>query len=279
MLSKFLPPDFDPSATIALIAGKGAYPKVLAKKLASFGVKTKLAAFEDETDADLLDSFADGDKAVMNIGQLGKLLKTVKNFGAKYAIMAGQITPKKLFKGLKPDLKALSVLLTLKERNAETIFGAIAAQLSKIGCELLDARSFLDEYIAPKGFFCGKKWSVKPEHLEHAMRIARELARLDVGQSCVASKGSILAAEAFEGTDKMIERAGTFEAADSLFAKTVKPDQDYRFDVPVIGERTLRKLAAANIKNVAVESGSVIILEPEKVRALAEQNGIKIFGV
>ena len=111
------------------------------------------------------------------------------------------------------------------------------------------------------------------------MHIAREMARLDVGQACVTSRGSVLAVEAWEGTDKMIERAGTFEARDAVFAKTVKPNQDYRFDVPVIGERTIRKLAAANVRNVAVESGKVILLEKDKIIALAKENDIKIFGV
>lgn len=279
MLSKFLPENFDTNATLALLAGKGVYPIVLVNKLREYGIRTKLIAFEDETSDELFNSFEESDRVKINIGQLGKLLKNVKNFGAKYAIMAGQITPKKLFKGLVPDLKAFTILATLKEKNAETIFGAIARELAKIDCQLIDARSFLDEFIAPKGFFCGKKWDIKEEHLEHAMRIARELARLDIGQSCVVSRGSVLAAEAFEGTDKMIERAGTFEAKDSLFAKTVKPNQDYRFDVPVIGERTLRKLAEANIHNVALEGGSVIILEPEKVLALAKEHDIKIFGI
>ena len=111
------------------------------------------------------------------------------------------------------------------------------------------------------------------------MHIAKEIARLDIGQSCVVARGTVLAVEAFEGTDKMIERAGIFGAKDSLFAKTVKPLQDYRFDVPVIGERTLRKLAQSNIHNIVLESGNVIILEPEKVLALAKEFDIKIFGI
>ena len=193
--------------------------------------------------------------------------------------MAGQITPKKLFKGMKPDLKALLTLAKLPRRNAETIFGAIAKEMGKIGVEMLDARSFLDDSIAPKGFFCGNSWNLREDSVVHAMNIAREIARLDIGQSCVTSRGTVIAVEAFEGTDKMIERAGTFEAKDMIFAKTVKPRQDYRFDVPVIGERTIRKLAAANIKNVVLEAGRVIILEKEKVRKSALESGVKIFGL
>lgn len=279
MLSQFLPEDFNPQDKLAVLAGKGVYPQILVEKLRELKIPTCLMALEGETAPELIESFDKSDVEIFNIGQLGRLLKELKKHGAANAMMAGQITPKKLFKGLKLDLKAMMILATLKRRNAETIFGAIADQMAKIGVRLLDARCFLDDYIAPKGFFCGKKWNISQSDLEHGMTIAREMARLDVGQGCVVSHGSVLAVEAWEGTDKMLERAGEFEAKDCLFAKTVKPNQDYRFDVPVIGERTVRKLAASHIENVAVEAGKVIILEKEKVAALANQNNIKIYGI
>lgn len=275
-LSKFLPDNFDKSQTLALMAGKGVYPKLLKDSAESLGVKIKLIAFEDETSQELKSEFPD--LIEINAGELGKLLKALKKFDAKYAVMAGQITPKKLFKGLRPDLKALAILATLKKRNAETIFGAIANELSKIGVEMLDARSFMDSSVAPLGFFCGTKWKIEDAHLSHGIQIAKECAKLDIGQGCVVARGTVLAVEAFEGTDNMLERAGSFGAEDAVFVKTVKPKQDYRFDVPVIGERTLRKLSAANIKNVALAAGKVIILETEKVKKLAEETGIKIFG-
>ncbi len=278
-ISRFLPDNYDASAKIALIAGKGVYPFIVKEELDRRGIAHSLMAFEDETSVELWDKFQEGERFESNVGQLGKLLKSIKKSGAKYAIMAGQITPKKLFKGMKPDLKALTILATLKRKNAETIFGAIAREMSKIGVEMLDARSFLDDSVAPKGFFCGKGWKLSAEDVEFAMHIARECARLDIGQGCVVSRGSVLAVEAFEGTDKMLERAGEFEAKDSIFAKTVKPNQDYRFDVPVIGERTVRKLTQAGIKNVAIEADNVIILQKDIVKNLAEVNGIKIFGV
>jgi len=279
-MSKFLPANFDKTAPLLLIAGKGIYPIMTRNALLENGIPHKLAAFEGETSEELWNAFPDTDRVMMNVGQLGKLLKTAKNFGAKYAIMAGQITPRKLFKGLKPDLKAMMILATLKRKNAETIFGAIASELQKVGTEMIDARSFLDSSLAPKGVFCGKKPdSETMEYAVHAMDIVRECARLDIGQSCVASKGTILAVEAFEGTDKMIERAGTFEAKNAIFAKTVKPNQDYRFDVPVIGERTMRKLAESKIQNVILESEQTIILEKELVKKLAEENGISIYGL
>ncbi len=280
MISKFLPTDFDKSAKIAILAGKGAYPSLLKDRLDAAGIPNALMAFEGETAPELWERFDDSQRACANVGQLGHLLKNLKKVGARYAIMAGQITPRKLFKGMKPDLKAILVLATLKRKNAETIFGAIADQLQKIGVDMLDARSFLDDSLAPKGFFCGANMkNILPEHIEHAMHIARECARLDIGQGCVVSRGTVLAVEAFEGTDAMLERAATFGAKDCIFAKTVKPNQDYRFDVPVIGERTMRKLAAADIKNVVVEADKVIVLEKDKVKKLAEENGIRILGI
>ncbi len=280
MISKFLPTDFDKSAKIAILAGKGAYPSLVKDRLDAAGIPNALMAFEGETAPELWERFDDSQRACANVGQLGHLLKNLKKVGARYAIMAGQITPKKLFKGMKPDLKAILVLATLKRKNAETIFGAIADQLQKIGVDMLDARAFLDDSLAPKGFFCGANMkNILPEHIEHAMHIARECARLDIGQGCVVSRGTVLAVEAFEGTDAMLERAATFGAKDCIFAKTVKPNQDYRFDVPVIGERTMRKLAAADIKNVVVEADKVIVLEKDKVKKLAEENGIRILGI
>ncbi len=280
MISKFLPTDFDKSAKIAILAGKGAYPSLLKDRLDAAGIPNALMAFEGETAPELWERFDDSQRACANVGQLGHLLKNLKKVGARYAIMAGQITPRKLFKGMKPDLKAILVLATLKRKNAETIFGAIADQLQKIGVDMLDARAFLDDSLAPKGFFCGANMkNILPEHIEHAMHIARECARLDIGQGCVVSRGTVLAVEAFEGTDAMLERAATFGAKDCIFAKTVKPNQDYRFDVPVIGERTMRKLAAADIKNVVVEADKVIVLEKDKVKKLAEENGIRILGI
>jgi len=279
MTSKFLPPDFDINAPLCIIAGRGAYPQILAQSARNAGAKLYLIGFEGETETEFFESFAEEHRAIINVGQIGKLLKTLKAFGAKAAIMAGQITPKKLFKGMTPDLKAVMMLAALKVRNAETIFGAIANEMEKIGVPLLDARSFMDAHMAPKGFFSGSSWEITPNALEHGAHIARECARLDIGQGCVVSKGSVLAVEAFEGTDKMLERAGTFGAKDLLFVKTVKHNQDYRFDVPVVGERTILKMAESGVMNAALEADKVIILDAPAVKALAEKNNIKIYGI
>jgi len=279
IFSKFLPADFNKDKAITILAGRGIYPVILHEKIKSLGLKVKLIAFEDETNPALYESFDAKDRTILNIGQLGALLKTLKNNDSQYAIMAGQIKPKKLFSGLKPDLKAFAILMTLKEKNAESIFGAIAHEMSKINVNLLDARTFLDDELSTAGFMTGKHWEIKNETLEHGLKIARECARLDIGQSCVISNGTVLSVEAFDGTDKMLERCSYFEARDMLFVKTVKPNQDYRFDVPVIGLHTLDKLYLSKIFNVAVESGNVIMLEKAKLIEKANSLKIKIFGI
>ena len=131
-LSKFLPDNFDENARLAILAGKGQYPEILHSRLKSAGIDHVLMAFEDETSPELWSDFDGSKRYIMNVGQLGKLLKSLKTSGAKYAIMAGQITPKKLFKGMKPDLKAILTLAKLKRKNAETIFGAVADALAGI---------------------------------------------------------------------------------------------------------------------------------------------------
>ena len=215
-LSKFLPDNFDENARLAILAGKGQYPEILHSRLKSAGIDHVLMAFEDETSPELWSDFDGSKRYIMNVGQLGKLLKSLKTSGAKYA---------------------------------------------------------------PIGLFCGGKWTLPQDYVDHAIHIARECARLDIGQSCVTARGTVLAVESFDGTDKMLERVAQFEAKDALFAKTVKPNQDYRFDVPVIGERTVRKLAEAGIKNAVVEAGNVIILDSENVKKIADSNGIKILGI
>ena len=278
MLSAFLPPTFDPSRPIALIAGRGRYPLITAEAVRRAGVPLRLIALEEETMPELTASFAPAERVEINVGQLGKMLSAIKKFEAGYALMAGQVKPKRLFHGLTPDLKAAQILFSLKRRNAETIFGAIANEIEKIGVTLLDARSFIDDQMADAGPMAGKKLPVDREYLEHGIHIAREIARLDIGQGCVVRKGTVLAVEAFEGTDEMLRRAGTFKTDETLFVKTVKPRQDFRFDVPVFGLRTLETMREAGLQAAALEAGKVIVLEKSAVLAQAKAWGISVYG-
>ena len=278
MLSAFLPPDFDPRRPLALIAGQGLYPQLVAAAVRRAGVPLKLIAFDEETRPDLVASFHDSDRRTLLVGQLGRMLKTLREFDAGYAIMAGQISPRRLFKGLHPDLKAVRILASLKRRNAETIFGAIAAEIEKLGIRLLDARSFLDDQLATPGCMTGRSFPIDDDYVEHGIHIARECARLDIGQGCVVRKGTVLAVEAYEGTDEMIRRAGTFKTDGTLFVKTVKAAQDYRFDVPCFGQRTLETMREAGVAAAALEANRVIILDRPAVLAQAKTWGIHLLG-
>lgn len=278
MYSQFLPQSFRTEKPIALIAGKELYPVLTAARIQKLKLPLRLVAFEGETRQDLIESVPEQDRTILKVGQLGKLLKALKQWDTGYTIMAGQITPKRLFKGLSPDFKAIAILATLKERNAETIFGAITSEIEKLGILQLDARVFLDDQLAEVGLMAGKKIPLKQEHIDYGIYIAKESAKLDIGQSVVVRKGTVIAVEAFEGTDAMLQRAGTFNADEALFIKTTKPHQDYRFDVPVFGIKTLETMIQAGIRNAALEANTTIILEKEKVLNQAKRQGITLWG-
>ena len=276
--SAFLPPDFDVRRPIGLIAGQGVYPMLVAAAVRSAGIPLRLIAFEEETRPELVASFPSQDQRMLKVGQIGHMLDALRDFRAGYAIMAGQITPRRLFKGLHPDLKATRMLLSLKRRNAETIFGAIASEIEALRVTLLDARSFLDAHLASAGCMTGRKFPIDQEYIDHGVQIARECARLDIGQGCVVRTGTVLAVEAFEGTDEMLRRAGAFKTEGALFVKTVKARQDWRFDVPCFGLRTLETMREAQLSAAALEAGKVIILEKPKVLEQASQWGISLLG-
>jgi DUF1009 family protein len=276
--SAYLPENFDAGRPIALIAGQGVYPALVAEGARAAGIALRLIAFEGETAPELVASFPEADRHTVHVGQVGKTLRLLEKFGAGYAVMAGQVTPRRLFDGLRPDLKAAQILLSLKRRNAETIFGAVAKEIEALGIRLLDARAFLDGHLASPGSMTGDTFPIEKEYLDHGVHIARECARLDIGQGCVVRKGTVLAVEAFEGTDEMLRRAGGLKAGETLFVKTVKGRQDYRFDVPCFGMRTLETMHEAGLHAAALESGGVIILDKPAVLEKARAWKISLHG-
>jgi UDP-2,3-diacylglucosamine hydrolase len=276
--SAYLPPDFNARRPLVLIAGQGVYPKLVADAARKAGVPLRLIAFEGETLPELVASFPEEDRQTVHVGQVGRTLKLLAKYEAGYAVMAGQITPRRLFDGLKPDLKAAQILLSLKRRNAETIFGAVAKEIEALGVSLLDARVFMDDHMATAGCMTGRSFPIEDDYVQHGIHIARECARLDIGQGCVVRKGTVLAVEAFEGTDEMIRRAGSLKTDNLLFVKTVKSRQDWRFDVPCFGLRTLETLDTSGVKAAALEAGGVIMLDKPAVLERARSLGISILG-
>ncbi|MEO6052555.1 MAG: UDP-2,3-diacylglucosamine diphosphatase LpxI, partial [Chthoniobacterales bacterium] len=203
----------------------------------------------------------------------------LKESGAKHAIMAGQIAPKNLF-DLRPDVKALLMLAKIPKRNAESLFGAIAKAIEDVGVEVLQATTFLEEHLASEGHIAGPKLSTREEEdVHYGHHIAKEVSRLDIGQTVVVKNGTVLAVEAFEGTNEAIARGGALGNGGATMVKVSKPNQDLRFDVPVIGPATLQKAADAKLRTIAVEAGKTLILDREETAAIAVKAKITIFGV
>jgi DUF1009 family protein len=262
---------------LGLIAGNGRYPVVLAEAARAHGVKRLvIAGFSGET-APEVEALAD-DYVRLRVGQLGGLCNFFREHGVGQAIMAGQIAPGNLF-DLRPDLKALLLLAKLKERNAESIFGAIADELKKSGVELLPATTFLEESLPAPGHIAGPKLS-RSEAADVALgfRVAKEISRMDIGQSVVVKKGTVVAVEAFEGTDAAMERGGRLGKGGVVLVKVSKPNQDFRFDVPVIGLRTLERAREAGVRVVACEARRTLLLDRGLVAAQAERSGISLFA-
>jgi UDP-2,3-diacylglucosamine hydrolase len=261
-----------PLNALGIIAGNGVYPRLIADAARKAGVeKIVAAAFTDETDPTLQQRVELVEW--VRVGQLGRLLKFFRGQDIHHAIMAGQIAPKNLFE-LRPDLKALMLLGKLKQRNAESIFAAIADELAKIDIDLLPATTFLEDSLAQPGLIAGPKLSTRQEHdVELGWNVAKEISRLDIGQTIIIKNGTIVAVEALEGTNEAIKRGGTLAREGAVMVKVSKPDQDMRFDVPVIGVETVRIAAESGVRLIAVEAGKTLLLERDAIIALA--NGLK----
>lgn len=260
---------------LGIIAGNGAYPRELSEAARKAGVrKIVAAAFTDETDSSI-EKLADTVEW-LRVGQLGRLLKFFRENNVRQAIMAGQIAPKNLF-DLRPDVKALVVLAKLKQRNAESIFTAIADELKKENVDLLPATTFLDDQLATNGLIAGPKLSrAEEQDVDLGWNVAKEIARLDIGQTVIVKNGTVLAVEAFEGTNDAIKRGGALAREGAVMIKVAKPNQDMRFDVPVVGVETIKIATEAKLRVIAVEEGKTLLLERERVVGLAERAKISL---
>jgi UDP-2,3-diacylglucosamine hydrolase len=263
---------------LGIIAGNGVYPRLLAQSARAAGVREMFAAaFEGETEPSLNDKV--DTLEWMRVGQLSRLVKFFRDREVHHAIMAGQIAPKNLF-DFRPDWKALLLLARMKVRNAETIFAAIADELAKSGIELLPATSFLEDYLAGADLICGPQLSRhEKEDVSFGWRIAREVARLDIGQTVVVKNGTVLAVEGFDGTNETIRRGGTLAGKGAVVIKVAKPNQDMRFDVPCIGPETIRAAAEAKVRVVAVEARRTLLLDRDLLLKCANELRVSLFGM
>lgn len=258
---------------LGIIAGKGAYPRVLAQSARLQGVQRLFAvAFKGETDREL-ERHVDEVKW-LHIGQLGALLEAFRASGVRQAVMAGQITPTHLFR-VRLDRTMIDLLSRLEQRNAETIFGAVGEELAKVGVELRPASLFMESTMPPPGLL-SRRAPTREEEADIALglQVAKTTSGLDIGQTVVLKRGTILAVEAFEGTDATILRAGDLGGAGAVVVKVAKCGHDMRFDIPVVGEHTMKVLRKAGVAVLAVEAGRTILLERERLVAEANRRGL-----
>ena len=267
----------NPPEILGLIAGNRSLPLELAREAKRAGVKRLVAvAFEGETDpalAELVD-----DIVWLRVGQLSKLIGAFTERGVKQCVMAGQIAPKNLY-DLRPDLRAVAMLFRLKEKNAHTIFGGIADELKKDGVELVAATPWLQPLMPGAGFAIGPKLSDEQRaDVEFGLRIAKEVSRLEIGQTVVVKRGTVLAVEGFEGTDKCLARGGELAGKDggAVAVKVAKLNHDMRFDIPCLGPQTLETCAAAGVAVLAFEAGRSLLLEQEDCGALAKKHKLSV---
>lgn len=265
---------------VGIIAGNRTLPLVFAQQARKLGARRIVAvAFESETDPKI-GQLAD-ETIWIKVGQLGKLISAFTDRQITQCVMLGQIAPANLF-DVRPDFRAMGLLFRLKERNAHTIFGAIGEELRKEGVELVEAAPWLRPLMAPAGFRAGPQVSPsEQDDLRLAWRIAKEVARLDIGQTVVVKEGTVLAVEAFEGTDNCLKRGGGLAGKNggAVAIKVTKEQHDMRFDVPCIGPATLETAAAAQIRVLGLEPNKNLVLEQDEVERLAKKHRITVTTV
>lgn len=265
--------------SIGIIAGRGDLPKIIARDAKERGLKVITVALENLAFADL-NEVSDEIKWI-NVGKLGDMIDTLKDFGVKKAIMAGKVPKSLLYKSMViPDLRAVKLLFSLKDKSDDSILNAITKEMEKEGIDIIDTASFSPHLLTPEGVLT----EIRPsddewKDIEFGWRIAKEIGKLDIGQTVVVKGQAVMAVEAIEGTDEAIRRGGKWAGERAVVVKVSKPHQDMRLDVPVIGSDTLKSMIAVKARILAVEANRSIIVNREGMLRDAEQAGISIVGV
>ena len=266
--------------SLGIIAGNRSLPFMLARQARKMGVQRLVAvAFEKETDPALADLV---DEVVwLRVGQLNKLSKAFTSRDVTQCVMVGQIAPSNLF-DLRPDFRALGLLMRLKEKNAHTIFGGIADELGKDGVQLISAIPWLKPLMPGPDFSLGPQLNDDQlADVRFGHRIALEISRLEIGQIVVVKNGTVLAVEGFEGTDKCLARGGELAGKDggAVAVKVAKEEHDMRFDIPCLGERTLQVCSDQGVKVIAFEPGRTLVLDEDQVAEICRRHKISLVTV
>ncbi|HMF58224.1 MAG TPA: UDP-2,3-diacylglucosamine diphosphatase LpxI [Pyrinomonadaceae bacterium] len=261
-----------------LIAGNGQFPFLVLEGARRAGVSLAVAAIREETDP-AIESVAERLEWV-GIGQLGKMIRFFKREGVERAIMAGQVKHVQIFSGALPDLRMFKMLIRLPRRNTDALIGAVVEELAGEGIELIDSTCFLQDLLPKEGTLTRRSPDTRERgDIEYGLEIAREIARLDLGQTIVIRSKACVAIEAMEGTDATIRRAGELARGRLTVVKVAKPDQDMRFDVPVVGRATIQSMVESGATCLCLTAGKALIFEREEMLRLANEKKIAIVAV
>jgi DUF1009 family protein len=267
--------------SIGLIAGNGRFPFLVLQGARSLGHDVTVVAVKEEAFPDL-ESAAKGAGAAfhwVSLGHLGKCIKILKSAGVTRAVMAGQVKHVKIFSGIVPDMTLLSVLTRLKARNTDALISAVADVMSDSGIELIDSTTFLAPLLAREGVLTARHPSEEDlQDIQFGYRMADAIAALDIGQTIAVKHKAVVAVEAMEGTDEVIGRAGYLAGPGVRIVKVAKPNQDMRFDVPVIGIATIQAMRVAGAGALSIDAGKTLVLDGEHVFKSANEAGITIIG-
>jgi len=260
---------------LGLIAGNGKFPFLVVEGARRAGVEVAVAAIREETDPEI-EKVADR-VAWVGIGQLGRMIRFFKREGVEKAIMAGQVKHVQIFSGALPDVRMLKMLLSLPRRNTDALIGGVAAELAREGIELIDSTYFLKDQLPAEGVLTRRAPSASERaDIEYGLEVAREIARLDLGQTIVVRARACVAIEAMEGTDETVRRAGRLARGRLTVVKVAKPNQDMRFDVPVVGLPTVETMAEAGATCLCLTAGKTLIFDREEMLRLAERHRIAV---
>jgi hypothetical protein len=263
---------------IGLIAGGGQFPIIFAKAARAKGFSIHAVAHRNETDS-LLEEHVDAIRWIY-IGQINKLIKFFRSNQVTEAVMMGTIAKAKLFRDLRPDIKAISLIAGMHHTMDDGILRALAGVLEKEGIQVRPSTFLLPNLLAEKGCWTRRKPSrAEKGDIILGWKIAKEVGRLDIGQCVVVEGGSVLADEAIDGTDATIMRGGKLGNGNASVVKVCKPDQDLRFDIPAIGLETIKTMHEAGASVLVIEAGKAVVFEKEEMIALADKRKISIFAM
>ena len=258
-----------------LIAGNGKFPFLVLEGARRAGVSLAVAAIKEETDPEI--ERVANRVTWVGIGQLGRMIRFFKREGVRRAIMAGQVKHVQIFSGALPDVRMLKMLLSLPRRNTDALIGGVAAELAREGIELIDSTYFLKDQLPAEGVLTKRSPSAAERaDIEYGLEVAREIARLDLGQTIVVRARACVAVEAMEGTDATVRRAGELARGRLTVVKVAKPDQDMRFDVPVVGVPTVETMIGAGATCLCLTAGKTLMFDRAEMLQLAERHRISV---